>query len=293
MPDCITGHPKLHQLNHYMELICTELIQGWKGLRFTRTYDYPHGRDLQLALGLIIADMLAARALMGVSSATSRQFCIQCPITFDCLDDLDVDSWGSRDWEDFKFQANEWLNATSTKERNDLFNQNQVRYSPLCCLSYFNGIQYCVGDAMHFDRLNNAPFLIRHTWRISLDHQATDGSSRVLTDRARPEDVEKATRYLNKVDAEGVTAVVQAISTTALSTICYDNGLRFNAQRAALINAIYQRKLMVGWSLFSNRDNALMDCCRLLTLRFVLILMREGIDLLSTPLTFVRPGQIY
>jgi hypothetical protein len=155
--------PSLTQLNHYIELIVTDLLEAWStGIRLSRTAMFPAGRLIRAALAAVVCDLPAARQTSALASYNAMIFCSRC----DCWDRRgkngkiikgwkalrgrsDHECWKRRSRDQMHQAAIAWRDARSTHERNVLFSKNGVRWSPLWKLPYWDPTRQLVVDSMH------------------------------------------------------------------------------------------------------------------------------------------------
>lgn len=217
-----------------------EFLEAQLGLKFSRTFLYPSGRDVFAAIFLVICDMLAARQITGFPGATSRDFCMTCGLSIQRIHDLDSDNWPLRDWEHLKSRAQQWEGAASTAERTKIFNETQIRFSPLNRLSYWNAVEFTLADAMHFDLLNNMQHFLRHVLGIDHTVEGGDGSTADIIMQRPPEAaLQAAVKKLNDAGSSELFSVTaKALSTSTLRAICFDNRLPFAGAKAALVDEL-------------------------------------------------------
>lgn len=137
------------QIPHFLEPLLTELGTLWSGIRFDSTSLHPQGRLIRVALWPLIADIPAMKKLSGFSGHSSTNFCSQCYITLDDIDEIDMSVYKDRHPVSYKAQSQTWLDATSAFDCNELVRDNGVRYTPFSDLPYWNPIKFPTIDIMH------------------------------------------------------------------------------------------------------------------------------------------------
>jgi hypothetical protein len=216
-------------------------MQAWLGIKFSRTWLQADGCVVKAAILLVICDMLAARQATGFPSATSTNFCTLCNLQIQSIQSL---HWSRRDWEMLKEKSKLWKAARSQKERNSIWKESQIRWSSLNDLPYWNPVECCVAEAMHFDLLNNIQRMCRWVWGIDITSEGGDGSTPNLTIQRPPiDELKEAVKRLNECPTIDLfEAAVHQLPRPMLVTICYDNGLshtgRISNLRQSLISLV-------------------------------------------------------
>ena len=170
------GNPPVDRYHPAISVVRDMLQEFWDpGVYFTRTRNYPNGRPGKGMLAPSASDMLAARAIYGFTSTTSKLFCMNCPITLNRIEDVDLENWGCRDFEAHKKHAFEWKMAETTGKQQKLAEKHGIRFTPLLELSYFGPHHFEAVEPMHI-----AMNLIEHHCRVLLlideKHDGGDGS---------------------------------------------------------------------------------------------------------------------
>ncbi|EJD47304.1 hypothetical protein AURDEDRAFT_39768, partial [Auricularia subglabra TFB-10046 SS5] len=141
-------------IDRFMDIIVDELHMLYHdGVFLTRTAKHSTGRLVRGALGPVIADLDAIRALIGMGAHSAQKFCSHCWLT---KTELQSDAWGSypdklRTLQEHIRLISGYLSAakTSFKAARDYFNNISVRHCPLSRLSYWNPFQWAAIDPMH------------------------------------------------------------------------------------------------------------------------------------------------
>ena len=160
----------LHKINHYLAPIVDELESLWYGVTLNRTYEYPEGKDIRVALILVSCDVPAARKIYGhVSVLVSCHRCEKKANyenrqhNFAGMDDFD-DWFFSRDPIEHRQNATEWRRCNSDASRKRFVKQSGVRWSELLRLPYFDPIRFITIDPMHCLFLGIAKWLVKRIW---------------------------------------------------------------------------------------------------------------------------------
>lgn len=142
--------PSMQEINHFLKPLVDDFLESYvNGVRYTRTWKYPNGRNIRCALALIICDLPAARQALGFSGPQSTNFCSYCKLRLKNINDLDVMRWEPRSDEEYRREALKWRGA-SEEERAKITNSYGVRYySEFLRLPYFNPVRSVCVDPMH------------------------------------------------------------------------------------------------------------------------------------------------
>lgn len=141
--------PGSQAMNHLLGPLIAELDNLWKGVRFTKTSQYPHGRVFRVALWPLIADVPANRKISGFAGHSATYFCSNCYITCQDVNNIEVDSYKIRHITSIHQQSQLWRSAETQHERKQLLKTNGVRYTILSELKYWHPINHGSIDTMH------------------------------------------------------------------------------------------------------------------------------------------------
>lgn len=182
--------------------------------------------------------MLAARQATGFPSATSSDFCTSCGLSIQNIHVLDRKDWPSRDWSVLKKHAEQWELAATEYERQEIWNEFKIRYSPFNKLPYHNPITSTVPDAMHFELLNIIPHFLRNILGINHTVEGGDGSHvDLLMKRPSLDILQSGVEKLHACSTLlAFKAVAATLPTSVLRTICFDNRLQFAGKKASLVD---------------------------------------------------------
>ncbi|KIK31569.1 hypothetical protein CY34DRAFT_62627, partial [Suillus luteus UH-Slu-Lm8-n1] len=143
--------PSLENLNHYIRPLIDDLVDAWqRGIKFSKTACYPHGRLTRSAIAPVVCDLPAARHIASMAGVGSHFYCSVC----DCYHKstcgrVDFEKWKPRDRATLREYAEQWRDAATSSERERLFKAHGVRYSELWRLPYWDPSQQLVIDPMH------------------------------------------------------------------------------------------------------------------------------------------------
>ena len=191
----IIPHKELNltELNHYLKPVIDDLEMSWKtGVHYSKTALYSSGRTVRCAIVAAVMDLLAARKASQLAPVTSHFYCSVCQCYhLDTLGRTDHEKWELRDREALRQHAEEWKNASTLKDQEDIFKSHGTRWSEMWRLPYWDPTRQLVVDAMHCILEGVA----HHHFRIVLG----------LTDifaASKPEVAQAFTHRFTKVDPE-------------------------------------------------------------------------------------------
>lgn len=219
--------PSTEQINHFLRPLVDELLEFWDpGVYYSRTAKWSRGRLARLAMLLLVCDLVAARQMSGFGSYThTYSLCTLCHIPKDEVEETDVSKFPIRKLAEHREAALRWLNASSALERQQLFDNNGIRYSELLRLPYWNPFLYTVVDTMHNIYLNVIQRHIRDFWGVSTD--LDDGDALAIYPRHAPrQPSEEDMREATKVLLYGSISQLVKCSKGQLYHMCVERGLR-------------------------------------------------------------------
>lgn len=274
--------PSTSQINHFLKLVVDEFLDFWNpGIYYTRTALRPQGRLARAALVPLVADLLAARQLSGLGPHNHRLIlCSVCKTPADNIENTDTATFEPRDLKQHRANANAWLEARTTFEREQLFERTGVRYSELLRLDYWNPFLYTVVDTMHNLYLGILQRHVRTIWGINVDME--DGDASGITAGAQPgrpdeDKMAAGTHYL----LHGSLSQLRGAGKAVLYHLCLDRGIR----RAGTVSQLI--KNLVAWVRSLAHILSLALICRAHQRK------KEGIPVASqaVPEGDVRPGK--
>ncbi|KAJ7454114.1 hypothetical protein FB451DRAFT_1049806 [Mycena latifolia] len=233
--------PSVGRLNPFLALAARDFLEFWEpGVFYTRTHKYRMGRRAKGMMIPLAADMLAARAAAGFTSATSRLFCIGCGIDIQHIEEFDPTKWASRSHEEHLRNAYAWLNAASSKEQEKLAKQHGARFTPFLELPYWQAVRYVLTEPMHALDLRLIDNHVRNLFRIDLEVAVGGDGSEPRVPRPRRPTVERTSEVLKLFQAyrhsPDFLAKILASDWTNFATlfhICNDHGLRISGKGRA------------------------------------------------------------
>lgn len=177
--------PLLDAINHAQNILVTELLEFWEpGVYFSRTALYEKGRLVKAALLFLVADILAARQMAGFSAVRHTHFCSVCYLTLDEMENLESQTWPSRDDEEHLKHAKEWRMAKTKAEQDKIFDKYALRWSELLELPYWKAVSFTTIDSMHAHWINSVKNHIWEVWGVNAEAACTDG--KFLPESKRP-----------------------------------------------------------------------------------------------------------
>lgn len=235
------GKPSLDQINHVLSLLVLELLDLWKGVFYTFTPASASGLLTKGALIPLVCDMLAARQLCGLGSATSTWFCTSCLLNIQEIENLNKSSWPLRDLGQQIKQARCWRDCESEEDREAVFKEHGVRWSVLLELPYWNPILFSVVDSMHAAYLGLFQSHCRKVWQINISIEGGDGTIIRQTKAPRPAD-RVLLYWLTVIRDEDPDTLYDELSQNCpkdvLWHICVDNNIRSAGSRLQLLKNV-------------------------------------------------------
>jgi hypothetical protein len=170
--------PSMEQINHFLSPLVDDLLDSYtNGVHYTRTWNYPNGRNTRSTLALIICDLPAARQAIGFTSHNSANFCSYCKLQLRDINNLDHATWKPRSCTEYRRRAFEWCDARSETERVDITKTHGVRYSEFLRLPYFDPILSVCVDPMHAFFLRILSHHCRDIWGMDINIADSDGTT--------------------------------------------------------------------------------------------------------------------
>ena len=159
----------LERINHYLAPIVDEFLELWRGWN-VKTYEYPDGLDIKVALIVGSSDIPATRKLFGHGSAVMK--CHRCEKRSTYSHDYkkthyggmeEYDEWMTRPADPLLHRqyAQEWIKCSSKNTREHHFKEHGVRWTELLRLPYMDPIRFAVVDPMHCLFLGVAKWIIK------------------------------------------------------------------------------------------------------------------------------------
>jgi len=160
--------PNGAQMIPILDPLVDRFLELWYyGIYLTRTPKHRHGRHIRAAICLFIGDYPAFSLTTGYPRHGHENFCPECGLPYSDIDDIHIECWRRRNWEDDKRNAIMWRDAKSKKERLLVEQTTGQMWSPLWRLPYWKGALMSPADRMHMFDLGLIPRHIRKIWGIS------------------------------------------------------------------------------------------------------------------------------
>ncbi|PPQ76394.1 hypothetical protein CVT24_007928 [Panaeolus cyanescens] len=140
--------PDVISITHLLDPIVDQFLDMWNG-SIIRTYLHPQGIFYRVAVLPGIGDMPAMRKAFGRAGVGSnRHMCSLCQISKDNIDDIDT-IFPPHVGEDILLASTRWKESALRKERDMIFAEAGVRWSPLLRLTYRDPVKHTIVGAMH------------------------------------------------------------------------------------------------------------------------------------------------
>ena len=233
------GEPSLHQINHVLAPLVDDLLRLYDEGVSIPTPSHPGGRPVRIALGPLVSDLIAARQMAGFAPHSSNTFCPHCSLTLDEISNTDKSTWGARDPDLIKAQAQAWRDAESETARDDLWKANGVRWTELRRLPYWDPSQFTTIDPMHLLYLGNLQRHCRKVW--GMDEKYVDGLG-VTHDQL----LNQPQNFIDKESSEtamdalkfGTESEIASFHLSALRQVCRRLDLPFGGKKKALLSTL-------------------------------------------------------
>ncbi|KAJ3525025.1 hypothetical protein NMY22_g10750 [Coprinellus aureogranulatus] len=192
------------------------------GTFFSQTYEHPEGITSREALLPVIADLPAARKVVGGAGHSASVFCMYCHVLLADINNIDMSTpaWRPKTGAEFREAAEEWRNASSKENRKKLYKKNGVRWSELLRLDYWDPVQNTVIDGMH----NLLLGVVRHHFREVIGtHWDVKAADVVPENPPKEKDLILGRRLLDTGDATWPR--LKRLTRPALSQLCRERGV--------------------------------------------------------------------
>lgn len=143
--------PKDIALNYYLEPLVNDMEESWnRGVRYSKTANYPLGRTTRSGIIIAAMDLPAARDAAQLAGHGAHIFCTVCKCTHRTnLDRVDHENWEFRDDDVIRHHAEAWRDAKTLADRVSIFDSHGTRWSELWRLPYWSPVRQLVVDPMH------------------------------------------------------------------------------------------------------------------------------------------------
>jgi hypothetical protein len=174
--------PSTTELNHYAKPVIDALVESWDtGVRYSRTALHPNGKTTRSAVIAAVMDLPAARHASQLASHSSHFYCSACQCFHrSTMGRIDHERWVMRDVAAMRRNAEKWLHASTSKERDEIFKQHGTRWSEFWRLRYWDPTRQLVVDAMHCMLEGHA----EHHFRTVLGLTSLSAASELIPENA-------------------------------------------------------------------------------------------------------------
>jgi hypothetical protein len=164
------GEPSVDATNNVIDPVIYDMQVAYEqGVYFTRTYNYPTGRNTRSAVVPLIADTMGSKKVSGHCGHRGKYFCSRCRLPLSEIDNLDATTWPpGLTREEHCNLAAEWVAAPTKAKRDKFVSQYGVRWSSLLRLSYWLPSPYSVHDLVHIFLLGLVPRHCRELLGLNL-----------------------------------------------------------------------------------------------------------------------------
>ncbi|KAG9016819.1 hypothetical protein FRB90_002069, partial [Tulasnella sp. 427] len=223
----IPGPRKPHgqQVNHFLQPLVDDFKIFWNGVYYSRTYSHPEGRLVYGALGPVIGDLDACRAVAGFASHSHTFCCSYCRVQKQELAEINPRRWDElkRTVESHREFAAAWKEAPSAVLRKQLFDQYATTWTPLMELEYWDPTKDCVLDPMHNLFLGLASTHCEKVWLMNTDVPGGDGSGWLV--KAAPSIMEMIIGRMSLRNTAGGSNRLKRTPKPVLEALCAELGL--------------------------------------------------------------------
>jgi hypothetical protein len=234
--------PSVEEVEYFVRPVVEMLNRSWReGTKFS-TESAEGGRVERSMVAAIVTDMVATRKIMGIASHSSKEFfCSLCGLSKENINNLDQEAWPTRTREAQKKAAEDWRDATTKGERQRLFKQNGVRWSPFWILEYFDPVKMSVIDGMHNLFLGLVQFHVREVLGVDDAQSDENSTSRPVTEK----ELDDARRGMAKSNLKAMGRARVA----TLKQLCVEKGIDLSSTRRVKKKKLIQYLLVSYQSL--------------------------------------------
>jgi len=202
------GEPSLHHMNHVLRPLVADLLVLWNtGVKLSRTSARGSDRLVRAAIIALVADSPAARKTAGFPGVTSKFFCTFCLQTYSRSAAFNLGLGPSREKSEHMLKALRWKNAATEADRKEIWAVDEVRWSELMLLPYWDATKFLVVDPMHNLFLNLVSHHVRDLWGIH-DSKSNGRKGAALHDTAaQTKSIDHAHESLLRKDLNGLKNV--------------------------------------------------------------------------------------
>lgn len=166
------SEPSKTELNHYIRPLVDDMSTSWtRGIRYTRTSNFPDGKLTRSAIVVAVCDLPAACKVSQLLASTSHHFCSCC----ECHDKAEINRTDYQNWKPrcpqaLRSEAESWRDASTSSVRNQIEKEHGVRWSELWRLPYWEPTRMLVTEVMHaiYERAARG-------WLVDILHLTSEG----------------------------------------------------------------------------------------------------------------------
>lgn len=222
--------PSTHEVNHLLRPLVEDLLDLWvNGIFLTQTSKFPFGRRIRCALIPIISDLPAARRVAGLGGHSASYFCSECLLRLEDINNLDINSWTFRTYQEHCSHAVAWRDAPTQAERTRIFCEYGSKWSELLRLPYWDPTKYVVIDSMHGFYLRMFQRHVRDVWGMNVKFD--DGEIRT-PDIDIDLDAKSRARHILQY---GSLTKLQDLSRKEMQYLCHENGYHYGGHKQYLV----------------------------------------------------------
>lgn len=207
--------PSVTGINNLLDPIMERFEYLFRVGKSFRTARHPEGRHIRIAVLPAIGDLLAMRKAMGFAGVGSdKNFCSFCKLHKKDIEELDDAKFIPRDGTESKGASQNWHDASTKKEQNNIFREYGVRWTSMHLLSYRDPVKHTVLGMMH----NWIEGVLQHHarvfWGIGIASSELDKASQ-MTNTALPGEGSTSSDTTNSFDMSGLEEELEALQSEA------------------------------------------------------------------------------
>lgn len=249
--------PSLESVNHFLMPLVNDLLQLWNpGLTLPSRHGSSTNRVIRAAVLAFVADLPASRKIAGNAGHSADAFCSLCRLKRSSMNDLNVQSWPKHDCATHRDLAFAWLRA-SAAERQAIYKEHGIRWSPLFLLPYWDPTKQVVVDMMHDMFLG----VVKRHFVDVLGMSDTPAATRDHHTTIQPDDakLKKARLLLNSRETGSVERKLLQHRWAELYILCLETGVpllekRTNVHKKDMASKLEKWVRSLGSALASTFD---------------------------------------
>ncbi len=234
--------PKHDLINNFMDIIVDQLERSYThGTHYSTTYIFPKGVTERSIVAVFVFDLPGARKCCGMKSHSSRRnFCHLCHLPLSEINNLDLDSWNSRNFETHMADALAWRAEPVKSKRDEMFSRTGVRWSPLLRLPYFHPHRSVIVDGMHNLFLGLSMYHVR-------DFLGIDAKAEEETRKAKAKvSISELAKARSKLKEDPSMETIKSFSFPILQALCDENDVVTDVDGLEARSKDLRRALYVG-----------------------------------------------